>query len=650
MNDLFELNKEAFDYMSLFNDIKKPIISRLSSFFEPSVVKRIPHNQLILLVNAIKKDVENKTFYRAVDYNSVMSVEQLNSDTHRIFLDIIKKHFGKSAFKLLKQRKNINIFNISEVHVLHQEIFDDFGEEFVNRILNNDLTPQSLTIIKDVLTDKEKKADFKYFFDFYKDNIGFSQVSFERMIREYNSYERLVHNLRVSKTKLSSEQKKTMIDMFSDITNEYMAESIDDINNYYDVKNKLYDVRKKTIISMMDDVLPEKFKESLASNLFKNFFGLNYEKKAGYKISSNNALDIPKFFDVKEVLDSNSKQFNEEEKEMLKDLINIIDLVATNRIGSIQTMLDYCEKYEKKGNKTSRITRGVLNKLSGFFAKEMVDSLSKIESLEERAKSSEKGIYKDNDAKTNDGVKVNRPVYVLDGADFSFLSHTTSAQGLSGNFMSEDAATSWFEYENGTTHISCSYADQDNLSCMELQQEVLDDDGIYVTYLFDNADIFTMGATDIFTPSDKRKSDVSSSHHTRFMKPSKIASDVSKHEYYSYDEVAISRYNYDGEIRYGGKVIPSAILCSGVIKKKHIETAESFEKYCIENGLKPEGWKMPIVVVKKNTYDEISKMKAKNLISKNSEYFIHKEKIKEESSLKKEENLKKVVEKQSSVR
>jgi hypothetical protein len=198
------------------------------------------------------------------------------------------------------------------------------------------------------------------------------------------------------------------------------------------------------------------------------------------------------------------------------------------------------------------------------------------------------------------------------------MSSTIYRTGLSGFKVGENFAQSWFEYENGTSHISCSYSTQDSLSNMEFHEG---ENRERVTYLFDDVEIFTMGSTDIFTPEKVRVSDVYSDDSTKFMSASKMAE---KSANIQYNEIGISRYNYDGEsVEFGGKIIPSAILCCDTISDFQAKVAEDFTKYCIENGLRPEGWKMPIIVVNKARYEEIQAQKAKGLITKNSEYFIH---------------------------
>ena len=254
--------------------------------------------------------------------------------------------------------------------------------------------------------------------------------------------------------------------------------------------------------------------------------------------------------------------------------------------------------------------------------------------IKERAEGKEKGIYVQKDPRTDEGKEIELPVYVFDGADFSFLSTTNYTTGLSGNSITGDLAASWFEYENGTMHICCSYANQDNLSNLEFNR--MFDPENQVSYFFDDAEILTMGSGDIFTPETPRVSNVFSEGVTKFMTTSKMAS---KTTVGSYNEVDINRYDYSGEsVDYAGKIIPSGILCCDEVSQAQLNAARSFTKYCVENGLKPEGWQMPLVVVKKERYIEIQKMKKKGLITKNSEYFMS-----QEDKNKQEENDKNVL-------
>ena len=96
------------------------------------------------------------------------------------------------------------------------------------------------------------------------------------------------------------------------------------------------------------------------------------------------------------------------------------------------------------------------------------------------------------------------------------------------------------------------------------------------TYLFDDVEIFTMGDTDIFTPERVRVSNVYSDDSTKFMSASKMAE---KSANIQYNEIGVSRYNYNGDnIKFGGKIIPSAILCCDSISDFQAKVAADFTK------------------------------------------------------------------------
>lgn len=640
------------NYLELIED--ETIRKIVSNFFDPSVSSFVSPKRLKELAIAINEDVEENLIFSLKEHNrtwemvsnsyNMMNEDQLNSKTHQIFLTIIKESFGKSAVKLLKQRKNLNVFNLSEVHVLHQEIFDNFGESFVNRILNNDLTPQSLIIIKNVLSNKEEMANFKYFYDFYTKNVGNSHVDFEKMIRSYDSYKELISNIRKEGKKLSNDQKETLTDILRDKDNKYSINTVEGLNDFYKTKQKKYIIDKQWAMNSYNHVSKKIGARELANAIFENYFGVKTEKNnEKFSILDRNPYNICKYYDIRDLLRNHvSSELSKDEIEMLEDMYEIYMLIDDADFEDpIDDLKEIAEKYEKKGNKTSLVAASMFDKLPKTFEKEMIDSLLKVDQIKEKVDNKEKGIYEEKNPRTEDGVEVNVPVYVLDGADFAFLSTTNYYRGLSGNDIVGDLATSWFEYENGTSHICCSYANQDKLSNLEFNKLF---NGKQVTYLFDDAEIFTMGTIDIYSPETPRVSNIFSSKLTKIMFSSKLAEETANKRY---NEVGINRYDYSGEIKYGGKIIPSAILCSGKITNEQLLAAESFTKYCVENGLKPRGWKMPIVVVNKDRYLEIQKMKSEGLISKNSEYFSKKEEnVTKEETIKKEEQTNQIQEKE----
>lgn len=626
-NDFFDFtnteNKHTVDYLSMIEN--KHAKKLVSNFFEPSVLACITPKMATLLAEAINKDLQNKVFFVTTEYKisafNRMNENQLNSESHKLFLKIIASSFGKSAAKTLKQRKNLNIFNLTEVHVLHQEIFDNFGEGFVNRILNNDLTPQSLIIIKNVLSDKKEMNTFKYYYDFYTKNVGNKQTDFDRMIRGYEQYKVLINDIIENKHTLTSKQKETLSDILRDTDNSYSINKISEIDNFYEIKDQKYFLNKEKQKTNFQYGVKSKAVASLAKAIFKNYYGVKAtEYNPEYEILDISPFSICKYYDIDDIIENDTgKSFTKDEIELMKDMRNIVDIsnsVDTEK--AFNQLLEICDKFEKRGNKTSLIATKMFDKIPSTFEKEVLDSLTTISSIKEKAESSEKGIHIAKDPQTIDGETVDFPVYVFDGADFSFLSTTNFLNGgLGRNNARGDLATTWFEYENGSTHICCSYANQDKLSNLEFNKIF---PGKRVTYFFDDAEIFTMGDRDIYSNETTRTSNVSSSHETMFVKPSKLIEGSSEE---TYNEIDINRFNYNNEnIEYGGKIIPSGILCCDCIDKHQLDAAQSFTNYCIEHGLKPKGWKMPIVVVNKEKYLKLQKKKRKEFALKNSEYFV----------------------------
>lgn len=623
-----EIFSRTPDYLSMVKD--KNVRSFLGCFFDKSVIDVVPQKTLIKLVDEINKDVRKGIFSydegkRKISGYNIMTQQQLNSASHKMFLGIIKDYFGKSAYKTLCERKNINIFNVVEIHVLHQKIFDNFGVGFVNRILNNDLTPQSLMVIKDVLTNSKKMDDFKYYYDFYNKHIGDSQVDFETMVRGWVSHRDLVENIRESKVKLTDQEISALVEVFKSQSNEKNVRDIEGVRAFYKNKDSKYQVDKAALKSKSTYGFCAC--NEFAQSVLENFFGISqlHVSSSNFCVSQRDPGNMQRYYDIEDMLNHPEMLegiFSSEEKEMLAEMFQIYKLSKRSDENSFNQILSLAEKYEKKGNyECSKIGSVILSKVPRVFERNMLSTLSRVEDMNQRIKNGEKGLSIDKNPMTTYGKAVSSPVYRLDGADFSFLSTTIFHKGLSNISVGDNFVESWFEFENGTSHISCSYANQDRLSNLEFNANYWNG-GERVSYLFEDANIYAMGPGDIWTPAESRLSDVYSNATTKFMRSDEFLKKTGDN---AFNEVGISRYDYNGDVRMAGKLIPSAILCSDEITPFQACVAEEFTKYCVENGLKPQGWKMPIVVVNKKRYEEIQDQKARGLITKNSEYFSHKE-------------------------
>lgn len=594
----------------------------VANFFDSSVISNIPSSLLHNLVDAINEDCSNGMFK---EYENIMTEEQLNSKTHKTFMKIVKDYFGESAYDLLSERKNINIFNVNEIHVLHQEIFDKFGKGFVNRILNYDLTPQSLIIIKKILSNKDKMENFEYFYKFFNENYPDSYNNFERMIRGYLQYEDLIKNIRDNGKKLTEEQIMALKEIFCDKDNYYNLETLDDVNGYYNFKNDKYFRDKDFCLENIDlypDLYPEghnyknEFKK-ITKALFLNFYGMNTDDYSfvSFVISHNDPFSIYKYFDIDAILNDKNglkQKFSDKEIEMLEE-IKFVGSVKSSGFAKkedIIKLLELCDKKEKEGNKVGMECFNLTDKLVKVFGMTIMDTVTKVSDFDKRIANGEEGIYTiKNPYVSKNNEKESYPIYALNGADFSFVSSSVLSGGLSYINVTDDVAKFWFEYENGISHISCSYSNQDKLSNLEFETKY---GTPVVTFIFDEASILTMGTRDIYSPSISRVIDVSSDSYTKFMDAHDL---IDKTEDKDYNEIAIKRYSYDGDVKFGGKIIPSAILCSDHISEEHLKIAENFSKYCVEKGLKPKGWKLPIVVVNKELYAERIKNECKKMLS-----------------------------------
>ena len=639
-NNVFDFSNANYPGLNyyLLKIKDKRIRPLVANFFERSIISSVPKKEINKLIDAINEDVEKGIFgVENNKYNgnvsnafNYMNDEQINSKTHQTFLKIVGNHFGKSALKTLKQRKNINIFNASEIHVLHQEVFDNLGEEFVNRMLNLNLKPHSLILVKDILTDKEKMADFKYLYHFYEKNIDFSRVNFEKMVREFKEYQPLIRDLRKNNKKITDVQKSALIEIFKDIDNPYNVHSVKGLNNFFENKNKVYLLAKKKAEVALKQGDSKEAAKLLADAIFRNYYALDMlgHRKWAYYLSQNKPQIMKEYFDMESIVnneDNVASIFTSEEIEGIKGLIKILDFAeGVTSKEDYYKLLQYAEHLEKRGNTVEGNYLNIVDKLPLAFENNMMKTISTVESIEKRANGLEEGIYVAKSPKTIEGTAINSPVYVFDGADFSFLSTTNFVKGLSGNSVVGDFASSWFEYENGASHICCSYTNQDCLNNLEFNKynKLFGCDDVQVTYLFDKAKILVMSPSDINSSKEARVSDVEVSDGARFMVADKLIKNTALG---NYNEVDIDRFDFEDSKEFGGKTIPSAILCSDEIGDVQAKAAEAFTKYCVENGLKPKGWKMPIVVVKKQQYTVLAKRNRMKLAMKNNEHLLQSE-------------------------
>lgn len=588
----------------------------LKYFFDPNIIKNFDEKDVEQLVEAINNDLAIKvnSFKRLFPVAEVydhqdnsyfksfgeLSNQQIKSDSHQKFLSMIGKYYGKDAKKLLKDRRNISLFNVREIHVLNQKIFDNLGPEFVNIVLNYELEGVS-PVISNILNDDEKMANFKYFYNSYRKLLGNDPHNFKNMFEKFDAYEPLIESIVKNKVKLSKEQEKLLKQVFNDPRNTYNIKDIEDLNSYYALKDKWFERELQKNSKDLD---------LLKNSTFKYLFNVNYPKEGMPLYSTDlteNIRNLLEHYDLDDFIKyHHGVKVSKQEEKIIEDMKKLAG--AEN----VEDILQIVNQYDSK-KEVALTTQDLLKKIPTSFNHSFNDSVTKISKLEESTLKKEEGIKK--------SVVKDVPIYVLEGKNFAFISSTTLENGISGNRPGEDLAKSWFTYEQGTSHICTSYvAATDTENCFRAWEFNPSQNGI--TYVFDEFEILAMNTQDISSPKRSRESKLEA-FTTQFSYSDKFVHKQTSEEFNKskaptqYNEIAINRYLLNGkeDIRFGGKIIPSAIMCDSKISEKHINAANEFTKFLIENGLKPEGYKMPIVVVDKEKYIQKQEDRRKSILN-----------------------------------
>jgi len=612
----------------------------LRYFFEPTIIKDFSQKDVEKFIKVIDEDVaikvnsfrtlfhvgevedqQGNTYYKS---SGKLSESQFNSKSHQMFLKLIGKYYGKPALNLLKERKNISIFNIQEIHVLNKKIFDNLGEEFVNTILNYEIKGASTTIAN-MLNDDNKMKNFKCFYNLYQKLIVKNPHDYATMFEKFDFYEPLIESVIENKGKLSKGQKETLKQVLNDSKNTYNIKDINDLNEYYNLKNKWFE----------HEIQKSKNLEEQKVVIFTRLFNVGYMEK-GLEYSANLSSNIRNLidnFDIQEFMDKHhGVDLSEYEKKILNDIQKLANSKTQDEMWKIFNE-------NSKDTKLALATQDLLNKIPYSFNHSFNQSVTKVDSLKESCKKNEEGVK----ASNQEGI----PVYTLEGKNFAFLSTTILEHGWSGNSLGKNLADAWFTYEQGTSHICSSYvAATDTENCFKSWSFIPDKGG--VSLVFDEFQILGMDTRDITTQNASRRPELMASitqfsYNDKFInKQGENGDEKSKNS--RYNEVAINRYSLNGskDIRFGGKIIPSAILCDSKVTDAHIETAKQFTEFLVTNGLKPKDYQMPIIVVNKEKYIEKQNNRRKETIK---EEFATKDKVvlEEEKIEQKIEQEKKVI-------
>ena len=506
----------------------------------------------------------NQTLVKNVDYQKIINYIRFNNtmlnedstkdyDKHcQDFRSIIYDAYGEKAMKILESRPGLDWENIFSTEVFSKEVIENFREGFVHDLLSYNFKDidQFIRIVK----NPEDLEAFKLYYGRMSQSLGENAVTMEMCMSRYNEYSDILKQ--ATQTQLNEMQKKKLDELCSwrkNICGITRLEELPMLENMLQTK----------ILELSQDENPEQIAKKDEELFGKDIFDLNIE--------SENIL-----YNYQGLVSEDMECLTEEERKTFKFFQQSFSkekgYIINNKFGNInlQKLRNAC----KEGIPISSIFINKYKAFNKIKEQEMTKFRKELTNRKKIDQAIEKGEYGVRKIEI-DGVEI------IDLGDMpsNFAVHAFN-MGVNSYADGENAPKpdDYLKYDkmNGISTISAK-AQSENGEKWDTTYM----DKLYVYWDFEDNEI--VGLVD--NPGEL-SDDAQVSHRKRLIKSfsNKIATTSLKRykNLQSGKEIAFyRRYRDHARIekeKYGGKVIPSAIVGDPTDPKIIKISQERFEK------------------------------------------------------------------------
>lgn len=594
---------------------KEEVVSKIRSlqggwkflFMDESIWEKIGEERLLKFAN----DCVDMSYYvRARTHQLDEFIKE--SDFQKEFLSIMGDVYGEHAVEILKDRPNLTLGNIPDVRVFHPTIYENFGPKFINALLNYNYSRVTdvvsyVAIIDSIIKDEKELQAFKFCKQIVESNAPENVYNYTKLFRTYSRYSDLMKDccdqLRKDEHAITQERYETIKDIIVKGT-DLRVLSLQEVDSYSDVSREKYNakIEAATRVSEVKRIILDRF------------FGLNfteYSEGNFYRNTKNaqkliEAYGVGKIIKYEEKLAKEGKPVHLDEGELkILKIMYAVTMYGGLSPSASESVSVLKEIYTALDTNKDQVIRpadvnSILAKIPTIYAEEINSRVTSVADLERKLEAGEKGISKEYKTVVKDGVEYKVPVIRLTGTEFGFYASTLN-ENLSGYASNgADFAHTWFEYENGVSHVSASLVTHESReSALEFKEK---NSNRFTVVMPKTDDIIAMGSDDIFSSSDSRTAEIYATENEGFKFADEVIADTGNGGY-DYNEFVFDRYSLQEE-RFANKVLPEGVIRNGnYVPQQMLEEALSFQRYLIENGLKPEDYEFPIFLVDTEYYN-----------------------------------------------
>lgn len=264
-------------------------LAELKILFNPQIMKKCPPREL-------------------VDFFSKTEEKQ---DTQDVFRRIIRETYGEKAYGILYYRPKLNVYNINSLEIFNPEVLDNFSTEFVNDLIDYDISHYSTVFLQGIIKDSSKTENFKTYYDIISKVKGENVETIQEAISRFENFNELLENIKGKQ--LSDEQLENLISALCSYYSWNNVKKIEDLDNYENITNEHIKIRL------------EQCKDDVKMVAIEEILGISYKDAKEFLKRfdlSENEIEMTELAENEKCLLYTLKFLNDNNDDVIRDFIN----------------------------------------------------------------------------------------------------------------------------------------------------------------------------------------------------------------------------------------------------------------------------------------------------------------------------------------
>jgi len=235
--------------------------------------KNIKERQIQFPLESLKL-LFNEKIINANDSEAIKEyyVRLLNGeDVKELFTTIIGNAYGEKAIQILKNREELDVYNINSLEIFDERILNNFSTAFVNDLLSYNIV--GISSFFNIIKNEDDLKTFKQYYDLLSKVFGENIETMQKAISEYYYIDELLKNIELDK--LNDKQYTNLISCICGNRNEFNITTLYELDNFNEIVNQQF-IDEINLINEISPIDRYEYVSILKQKIFSNFFGLNF--------------------------------------------------------------------------------------------------------------------------------------------------------------------------------------------------------------------------------------------------------------------------------------------------------------------------------------------------------------------------------------